>query len=184
LIQSNRLELYLNSPVLPLPLLVRTSRTFRATARQQIAQRCGLARSVFETCAQELRKRAGSTRGPQNAYLRASFEGWRNGKLSVEMDLSMLIALKQDQIRITVDEARYVCGVILPECAPFRFDEFIVWPAENRMERDLNRHREPAIPVPEELADYLCATFMHPIAENTEGVEIVCVTDMVYGRVH
>jgi hypothetical protein len=164
-----------------LDLLLRTSRTFRATARQQIAQRCGLARSVFETCAQELRKRVGSTRGPQNAYLRASFEGWRNGKLSVEMDLSMLVVLKQDRIRITVVEARYVCGVIIPERAPFRSNEFIVWPAENRMERDLNRHREPAIPVPEGLVDYLCATFMHPIAE---GVEIVCVTDRVYGRVH
>jgi hypothetical protein len=50
------------------------------------------------------------------------------------------------------------------------------------MERDLNGNREPAIPMPEELADYLCAISMHPTEDNTEDMEIVCVTNRVYGR--
>jgi hypothetical protein len=171
-----------------LDLLLRTSRTLREIARRQIAQRCRLARSVFETCAQELRKRVGSTRGECNACLRASFEGWCIGKLAVDMDVRMRVVLTQDRVRITVDEVWDVHvwdvhGVIIgSEYTPYRSDEFIVWPSENRMERDLNGNREPAIPMPEELADYLCAISMHPTEDNTEDMEIVCVTNRVYGR--
>jgi hypothetical protein len=163
--------------------LLRTSRRFRTTVRQHVAQRCRLARSVFDTLAHEFGRRVGSTLKEREAFLQASFEGRRDGQLIVKMDIRMYVRLMQDKVSIKVSEERAIEDVAVESWfVPFRTDVFDVWPAENRMECNLNRRLETALPVPAELAEHLCANFMHPIAEYTEGLDIVCNTAAVYGR--
>jgi hypothetical protein len=163
--------------------LLRTSRRFRTIVRQHVAQRCRLARSVFDTLAREFGRRTGSTLRERDAFLQASFEGRRNGQLIVKIDIRMRARLMQDKVSIKVSEERAIEDVTAESWfVPFRMDVFDVWPAENRMECNLNRRLETALPVPTELAEHLCTNYMHPIAEYTDGLEIVCNTAEVYGR--
>jgi len=163
--------------------LLCTSRGFREIANTDAARRCRLAHSVFENCAKELRKRLGSSRGERSACLRASFEGRYDERPVLSIDIRMHVRLVQDQLHFTVSEERDFEGTIIRVVRnPFRLDSFVVWPAENRIDRNLNGTVEPPIPVPEELVDYLCAQFMCPAQEEIDDdMEVVCVNDRVYG---
>ena len=150
-----------------------TSRGFREAARKQIALRCRLARSAFDTLADEISKHIGSSREYQTAYYRKVFDGCSNGRPVVTVYIRMKVLLVLDRLVIEVTEEQEDEGDALRAYA-VRLDVINVWPAENRMDRDLNFHPEPTMPVPEELFTYLCANFMRPSLDN--GLEIVCVT--------
>ena len=141
-----------------LDLLLRTSRRFRKAARKQMALRCRLAHTVFDTLADE----------------RRVFQGRRNGRLVVTIDIRMDIRLVRDRLDIEVREERDLEGfLIVGSYSPARLDVLTVWPAEDRVDRNLNYDVKPAIPVPAQLVDYLRANFMRPAEDE---MEIVCVT--------
>ena len=164
-----------------LNLVHRTSRRLRAVVKQHIAQRCSLARSVFNACADELcRQKVGSERERDTVVRREAYEGSRDGRLVVTIDLRMEISRVYDRLKVEVTEERDVNGVLIAGAyAPARFDVITVWPTENRVDRTVNGDVLPPIPVPEDLCDYLCTNFMGP--PQDDELEFECVTDGEYG---
>jgi hypothetical protein len=163
-----------------LDLLLCTSRRLRAAVKQHIAQRCGLARSVFNACADELCRQKGSSRERYSAVRWEVYEGSRDGQLVVTIDIRMQISLVYDRLKVEVTEDRDVNGVLIAGAyAPVRLDVITVRPTENRVDRNLNGDVLPPIPVPEDLCDYLCTNFMGP--PQDDELEFECVTDGEYG---
>jgi hypothetical protein len=163
-----------------LDLLLCTSRRLRAAVKQHIAQRCGLARSVFNTCADELCRQIGSSRDRHTAVRWEVYEGSRDGLLVVTIDIRMEIRLVYDRLEVEVTEERDVNGVLIAGAyAPARLDVITVWPTENRADRNLNGDVLLPIPVPEGLCDYLCTNFMGPPQDDELVME--CVTSGEYG---